>query len=246
MINMKRQILFFTTLLLLSGCARQKLEPKIDFKAEPTAQKVEKSKQKVVNQNSNGSLFNPDKELYSSNSKTLAVGDIIVIYIEEIIKSDSEGERKTDKRVDTDLGGGIVAPAVSEGFTPYTGVQRLTDKINSAASLGYKSRSENTFTGKTTTKHDEEFTAIISSVIQKRYQNGNYLVYGEKEILIDGQLQAIQISGVARPYDIKLPDNSISSSKLANAKIMYKKQGTERDATVKPWAASMIENVWPF
>jgi flagellar L-ring protein precursor FlgH len=224
----------------------EKLEPKINFNVKPDIKMNTQHKKTKSIVTTNGSLFNDNYNLYSSNSKALAIGDIIQINISENIKSDSIGERKTNKTNNTDLGGGLIVPTVDPSFTPYNGVKRFSDKINSGINLGFKTNSANSFTGKTSAKHDEKFTATISAIIQDKYKNGNYLVYGQKEILIDGQLQLIQISGIVRPYDIKSPDNSVSSSKLANAKIMYKKQGIEHDSIVKPWGTSIIENVWPF
>jgi flagellar L-ring protein precursor FlgH len=245
---MKKLLLISSLFILLfTGCISERLEPKIDFNKKPhTKQSLNKSQKDHIAEN-NSSLFHSNYDLYSSNSKALDVGDIIQINIIENIKSDSIGERKTNKTNNTDLGGGVVAPfTTTAGTTLYNGVNRFTNKVNSALNLGFQTNSANSFTGKTSAKHDEKFTATISAIIQDKYPNGNYFVYGQKEILIDGQLQIIQISGTVRPYDIKSPDNSVSSSKLANAKIMYKKQGIEHDSTVKPWATSIIENVWPF
>jgi flagellar L-ring protein precursor FlgH len=244
---MKNLTIIITSLfaIIFSGCISEKLDPKINFTHVPIKQQAIKSQPRIIRANTNGSLFNQDNDLYSSNSKTLDRGDIILINIVENLKADSKGERKTNKTNNTDLGGGLISPSDTT-FTPYSGVQRLTDKINSGINLGFKTKSANSFTGKTSAKYDEKFTATISAIIQERYQNGNYLIYGEKEILIDGQLQLIRISGIVRPYDIKLPENSVESSKLANAKIVYKKQGIEHDSIVKPWGSSIIENVWPF
>ncbi len=241
---MKKKLLIYTIMmsLLFGGCVAQKLEPKIHFDEPKKIEKETYIQNKKPATTNNGSLFRMDNDLYSSNSKSLDIGDIIQVDISESLKSDSIGERKADKTNDTDLGGGVVTPVTGT----FNGVQRLANKVNSSVGLGITTNSANSFAGKTSAKHDEKFTAIISAIIQDKLPNGNYVVYGTKEILIDGQLQIIKLSGIVRPYDIKLPDNTVQSSKLANAKIMYKKQGVEHDSMVKPWGTSIIENVWPF
>lgn len=51
--------------------------------------------------------------------------------------------------------------------------------------------------------------------------NGNYFIEGSRELLINGEKQIIQLSGVIRPYDIG-QDNTIDSRYIADAKIFTK------------------------
>ncbi|MFW3382195.1 flagellar basal body L-ring protein FlgH, partial [Aliarcobacter butzleri] len=89
------------------------------------------------------------------------------------------------------------------------------------------------------------FETTISAIIEETYQNGNYYIRGEKEMLIEGQKQKIIISGVIRPYDIT-SDNSINSSQIANLKLLYNKDGTESDILDTPWGLNFMRKIWPF
>jgi flagellar L-ring protein FlgH len=228
----------------------------------------------------NGSLFSSSNDLYISNEdiyqmekekedrekakryradqrdkRDLLVGDIIQVKILEEMQAISDAKRETKKSNNTDVGGGLIVPPLPvAGFTPNSGIGRITDKVNSNINLGFKSDSNNQFKGEIKSNQIEKFETIISSIIQQKYQNGNYLVYGIKEILIDGQYQKIIIKGIARPYDIEeIADGKygnqylrIDSDKLANAKIKYEKKGADHDSVVKPWGSTIIENIWPF
>lgn len=166
---MRKQILFYTILsLFLNGCVSERLEPKINFNTKPKLQKTHNKTQTKQAVNNSGSLFRHSSNLYSSNSKTLEIGDIIQINISENIKAGSIGERKTNKANNTDLGGGVVTPLASADITPYTGVRRLTDQVNSAINIGFNTKTTNSFIGKTSAIHDEKFTATISAVIQQK------------------------------------------------------------------------------
>ena len=227
-------------MLLFNGCTREYVEPQINF--NPSKELTSKPKKHTTTNSKQGSLFNSTSGLYSSNSKDLNVGDIVTVNVVENIKSDSIGERKADKTNSSDLGGGLaVAPA-----TAYGGVNKLVKNVNNLTGIGFQTKSANKFMGKTSAKHSEKFKASVAAIIQNVLPNGNYFIVGQKEILVDGQKQTIMLSGIVRPYDVKLPDNKVDSSKIANAKIMYKKQGMERDSTVKNWGTTVLENVWPF
>ena len=92
---------------------------------------------------------------------------------------------------------------------------------------------------------NENFDTKISAIIDETYQNGNYFIKGNKEVIIDGQKQEIVITGVIRPYDIT-SDNSINSSQIANLKMLYKKDGAEADLLQVPWGTKILRAIWPF
>jgi flagellar L-ring protein precursor FlgH len=76
-------------------------------------------------------------------------------------------------------------------------------------------------------------------------ENGNYFIAGKREILVDDQKQVIQLSGVIRPYDID-QYNAIDSSKVSDARILYKTEGDVDRATKQGWGTKIVQAVWPF
>ncbi|NQY93350.1 MAG: flagellar basal body L-ring protein FlgH, partial [Campylobacteraceae bacterium] len=106
----------------------------------------------------------------------------------------------------------------------------------------FKSTGSSNFKGVGKSSIAENFKTALSVIIQETYQNGNYYIKGSKQLLIDGQMQEIIISGVIRPYDIT-PDNSIMSTQIANLKILYKKDGEEADATKVPLFFKLLMKV---
>jgi len=64
-------------------------------------------------------------------------------------------------------------------------------------------------------------------------------------MLINGEKQIIEISGVIRPYDID-QTNTINSKYIADAKILYKTEGPMDINNKKGWGTKLIESIWPF
>ena len=149
--------------------------------------------------------------------------------------SNSKRELKKDNSIS--IGGGL--------FTPTTGNtlggtgSGLTNKFNRNFGVDYNSKGSSNFKGEAKSNIAESFETALSVIIEETYQNGNYYVKGSKQLLIDGQMQEIIISGVIRPYDIT-PDNSILSTQIANLKIMYKKDGEEADTTKVPFIFKLL------
>ena len=76
-------------------------------------------------------------------------------------------------------------------------------------------------------------------------ENGNYFIYGNKEILVDGEKQIMRVSGVIRPYDISR-ENTIASKYIADAKIEYATKGSIAQTTKQKPTTQKIEDDYPF
>jgi flagellar L-ring protein precursor FlgH len=225
------------SLVFFVGCSSK---PKIDIDTTPKMQ-VPKKVAPVTKRK--GTLYSRRGASLFADKKDLQLGDIIQVLISESLTNDSTNSRTTAKSNSGSLGGGVIAPL--NGVTPTAGGQHRIDKFNKNFGLGFTTTSTNSFKGSAKSAADEEFTTVISAIIEQTYQNGNYFIKGSKEMLINGQKQNIKISGVIRPYDIS-PENTINSSQLANLKILYIKDGEENDALEKPWGTKIIETIWPF
>jgi flagellar L-ring protein FlgH len=88
-------------------------------------------------------------------------------------------------------------------------------------------------------------SARITATVVAIDTNGNLVVKGEKVVAVNGESQYIVLSGVVRPVDI-LADNSIPSSRLADARIDYYGQGTVASKQRVPFVHTLFDYLWPF
>ena len=235
---MKNILFLFIISLLFTSCGAL-TEPKIDFTKPP--QQI--AKEPPVVRKNKGSLYSVQGTSLFADKKDLQVGDIIQVVISEGItqKSDNKRELTSDRK--NEFGGGMFA---SMGTDPLNStVGRVTDKANSVFGVNFNTESSDSDKGKVKTQVNENFDTKISAIIDETYQNGNYFIKGNKEVIIDGQKQEIVITGVIRPYDIT-SDNSINSSQIVNLKMLYKKDGAEADLLQVPWGTKILRAIWPF
>ncbi len=236
---MKIKNLFFclASIFLLVAC---KQEPEIKF--DKPKKQVLKKPQKI--EKKKGSLYSVRGPSLFADKKDLQIGDIIQVRISESLSSNTNTKRELSANRNSSLGGGAVSQ-MNASIPLSSPTQKISDKINAYTGINFQTKSNSSNNGEVKTKLSENFSTKVSAIIEDVYANGNYYIKGFKEILIDGQKQSLTLSGVIRPYDIS-SDNAISSSQIANLKILYKKDGEEQNVMHTPWGLKVIKMFWPF
>jgi len=219
--------------ILFVGCSTHPVDPEIEMKPPVYVEQLPpKTKQQIVV--NPGSIFGKGDNPLFSDLKAMNPNDIVTVVISESIAQSSDGSKTISEVSNDELGAGV--------FSGLSSLSAITDK---AGKIGFEAGSTNSYTGSGNNSRNESFTTTISARIIKILNNGNYFIEGNRELLVNGEKQLIQISGVIRPYDID-STNTIDSKFIADAKIMYKTEGEIDRATTKPWGSKFVESVWPF
>jgi flagellar L-ring protein precursor FlgH len=223
---------------IFSGCATTTADPRIEM--TPPAY-VEELPPRAPNSNLShpGSLFGKGDNPLFSDRKAMNPNDIVTVIIGESLTQTSQANKSLSKDNSSNLGGGVITG------TPGAPLSTVTDTINKFTNIGFETQSGSSFSGTGSNSRNESFTTTISARIIKVMNNGNYFIEGSRELLLNGEKQLIQISGVIRPYDIS-QSNQIDSKYIADAKIHYSTQGDIHKAAQKPWGSKLMESVWPF
>ena len=75
--------------------------------------------------------------------------------------------------------------------------------------------------------------------------NGNLFVEGKKVLALSEGSEEGFISGVITPKDVQ-PDNTILSSRIAQANIVYRGRGDVTDVATANWGSRIFNRLWPF
>ncbi len=221
---------------LFTACGQ---EPQIQFEKP----KLQVPKKEPTVKKKKGSLYSMRGPSLFADKKDLQIGDIIQVQISESLSSNTNSKRELSNDRDMSLGGGMLTPMTGNQLGGVT--KSVANESNSLLGVNFGTESSSSNTGEVKTKLSESFSTNISAIIEETYQNGNYFIKGIKEMLIDGQKQSLVLTGIIRPYDIT-PDNAVSSSQIANLKILYIKDGEEQDVMKVPWGMKLIKSFWPF
>ncbi len=226
-----------SALLLFSGCAKV-TDPQIDFKPPAYVQQMPSQEEEHVN--SAGSLFGRGDNPLFADRKAMRVNDVVTVLIDERASSSSSGSRQLSRSQESQMGPGVVTYSGSASAG-----RNAERELNNVTGFGFGTNSESNFAGSGTASRTENFTTTVSARIVKVMENGNYFIEGRREILVEGEKQIIQLSGVVRPYDIN-QNNTVSSANISDAKIAYRTEGEIRQSTRKGWGTRLVEAIWPF
>ena len=232
-----KMINFYLLLLLFvfSACTAS-IEPQISM-APPAYVEELAPKQSNNIETSPGSLFGKGDNPLFSDKKAMNVNDLVTVVIQENTSQSTSADRSTSRTNNTNLGGATITAG---GM-----LSSIANTISDYSNIGMQSSSSTNYTGTGSNSRNESFNTTVSTRVIKILPNGNYFIEGSRELLINGEKQTIQLSGVIRPYDIG-QDNTIDSRYIADDKILYKTEGDVARSTKKPWGVSILEAIWPY
>ena len=90
------------------------------------------------------------------------------------------------------------------------------------------------FSGAGNSAQSNRLQGSVTVTVIQRLPNGNLVVQGQKNMRLNQGDELVQIQGIVRPADIN-PDNTISSGKVADARIAYGGRGAIAQSNSMGW-----------
>ncbi len=225
--NMAKWIMCTAAVFTLSGCVNKPVKPDNPYYA-PVHPPVTQTVRPVT-----GSIYSiaTSRNIYGDGRAT-RVGDIITVVLTERTQSSKSAKTSIDKSNEfnlpqpTILGHGLrafgkpISASMAEASTEFEG-EGSSDMSNSL---------------------NGNITVTVHDVMP----NGTLVVRGEKWLTLNQGEEYIRVSGMVRPQDIS-QDNSVPSTKLADARIEYAGTGAVSDSNTTGWLARFfISPFWPL
>lgn len=108
-----------------------------------------------------------------------------------------------------------------------------------------ESTTKSDFKGKGDTNREGTLVATITAKVVEVLPNGNVVLEARKELTINNEKQILVLGGVARPDDIS-SDNTILSTKIADARVYYVGDGVIQEKQSPGWMVRVLDYAWPF
>ncbi len=143
------------------------------------------------------------------------VGDILTVRLVEETNASKNSQTQTSKSGSASMTNPeVLGRAVTKGGVPLLG-----------GSLG----GDTSFDGGGASSQSNSLSGDITVTVIKRLPNGNLVIQGEKWLTINQGREFIRVTGVIRANDIGT-DNTVLSTRIANAQIDYSAKGALADA----------------
>ena len=108
-------------------------------------------------------------------------------------------------------------------------------------SVGLSNSSD--FTGNSDANQSNSLTGNISVSVVKVLANGNLVVRGEKWLMLNNGNEYIRVTGIVRSEDVS-SDNTVSSQRIANARIQYGGTGDFADTQERGWLSRFFNSAF--
>ena len=225
------------------GCASgvpQRADASADFL--PIVPVVEQEQPQVT-----GSIFNDNRSSrrfgYKQNYR---VGDILTVILSESTQAQrnsgigtvKEGVNTPLSQLQKVLGGGADAP----GAPLYLGSNNNFNR--SLKGLDFNNVKVES-KGSGSANQAASLAGAVAVTVTQVLPNNSLLIQGQKNLSLTEGSETVRIRGVISMDDIQ-PDNTVLSSRIANAQISYKGAGNLADVSKLGWGTKAFNKVWPF
>ena len=99
--------------------------------------------------------------------------------------------------------------------------------------------------GKGSVNRQEALPTNVAAVVTQVLPNGNLVVEGKQEIRVNFEIRELIVAGIVRPEDIQ-SDNTIDSTKIAQARIAYGGRGQITDVQQPRYGQQVLDVLLPF
>ncbi len=232
---------------LLGGCAAiERLsqigeQPKLSAIENPTAAPGYKPVQMPMPMAqpasfSPNSLWRNGSRAFFKDQRAHQVGDILTVKVRITDKATLENETSRSRKNSED-----------SGVDAFLGKTKLMPPLNKVGIPGriLTADSNAGSEGKGSVDRKEELSTNIAGVVTQVLPNGNLVIEGKQEVRVNFEVRELIVAGIVRPEDIE-SDNTIDSTKIAQARIAYGGRGQITDVQQPRYGQQVLDVLLPF
>ena len=215
-------------------------KPKLTEIENPTTQpgykpvQMPMPKPETASYNAN-SLWRNGSRAFFKDQRASRIGDILTVTVNITDKANIANETQRSRTAKDD-----------SGITDFIGAETLgaqAKKVLPGRILTADSTSSSD--GKGSVNRQEALQTNVAAVVTQLLPNGNLVVEGKQEIRVNFEIRELIVAGIVRPEDIQ-SDNTIDSSKIAQARIAYGGRGQITDVQQPRYGQQVMDVLLPF
>lgn len=183
------------------------------------------------------SLWRTGSRSFFKDQRARMVGDLVTVKVKVTDRAQLDNTTKRSRKNGEDFGA-----ENTFGFE---------NKLNNFLPNGAKADSllkldsEGSSEGSGSVRRAEQLATNVAAVVTQTLPNGNLVIEGKQEIRVNFEVRELIVAGVIRPEDIE-SDNTIDSTKIAQARIAYGGRGQITDVQQPRYGQQVMDILLPF
>ncbi|MGT2501442.1 flagellar basal body L-ring protein FlgH [Bradyrhizobium guangxiense] len=214
-------------------------QPKLSAIDNPTTQpgykpvQMPMPKPEVASYNPN-SLWRNGSRAFFKDQRARQVGDLLTVTVNITDKANLSNETQRSRTNKED-----------SGITDFIGSQTISQANKILPGRILTADATASSDGKGSVNRTEALQTNVAAVVTQVLPNGNLVVEGKQEIRVNYEIRELVVAGIVRPEDIQ-SDNTIDSSKIAQARIAYGGRGQIMDVQQPRYGQQVMDVLLPF
>jgi flagellar L-ring protein precursor FlgH len=180
------------------------------------------------------SLWRNGSRAFFKDQRAHQIGDILTVQVKFNDKATLENETQRSRK-----------NAEDSNIDAFLGKSKLPLLNSALPTKLFAGDSVSSSDGKGSVDRKEELSTNIAAVVTQVLPNGNLVVEGKQEIRVNFEIRELIVAGIVRPEDIQ-SDNTIDSSKIAEARIAYGGRGQISDVQQPRYGQQWLDVLLPF
>lgn len=183
------------------------------------------------------SLWQSGRVTFFKDQRASNIGDIITVTID--ISDEATLENDTSETRSSSESAGLGSLLGLEGSLDRV----LPQAVNNSSLADFDSGASHTGSGSIERKDDVQLR--LAALITQLLPNGNMVIHGKQEVLVNFEKRILQVEGVIRPEDISI-NNTISYDQIAEARIIYGGEGQLTKLQQSRYGKQLYDIIFPF
>jgi flagellar L-ring protein precursor FlgH len=185
------------------------------------------------------SLFSNEARGFFKDQRAHRIGDILTVLV--TVDDSAQISNSTARSRDSENAAGVGGVLGSI----FGGIGGGLPGLDISADGSISTSSALSDAGSGSVKRREALETQVAAVVVQVLPNGNLVIEGRQEVRVNFEVRDLIVAGIVRPEDIHA-DNTIPSSKIAEARISYGGRGQISDVQQPRYGQQITDAILPF
>ncbi len=182
-------------------------------------------------------LWQADARNFFNDQRARRVGDILTVRID--ISDRANVSNQSDRRRQSNT---------TVGVPNLLGLERTAQRAAGGAfdpATLIEAEGTSRSQGQGSIAREDRVTLTVAAVVSDILPNGNFVISGRQEVMVNAELRELTVAGVIRPEDVAA-DNTIRHAQIAEARIHYGGRGQITAVQRPGWGQRVVDAVSPW